>query len=950
MKKIIISLMFAFTCFLNAQVNVTEGFEGTALPSGWVATGFNGIPSTAGFCSGAKSMRMLVSNTNFIGSITTSSYTSNGFAINVGFSYRTSTSSGTLGGNYILYYQIGTQPWVTAATSNVISGTCSQLSTTIPSGTVPNGSAIKFKIEAMTASNIIIYYDNFSAIQSLVATPAAPVAASPQSVCPMSFVSNLNATGTALKWYSDAAGVNELFSGIVLQNNTTYYVSQTVGGFESPTAAVLVIVNPTPPAPTAARQLFCAGSGARFSDIVTNGVNVRWFTTFLPQDGIEIAPTTLLSQFNVYYFTQTINGCQSARGNVAIDFNQVITPFFAGVDPICSGTPLTPLPTTSSEGVQGVWTPALNNLATTTYTFTPNAGQCSPTTTMTIVVNTAVAPTASAQTLTTGATVANLVASGTGLKWYNTLTGGAQLISTTVLSTGTYFVSQTVGTCVSTRTSVAVTVAAPTLNAPAITAVSSLPITTSGATINYSLNANNSATTSVVRYGTNAGSLVNSATGFSASGTTTTPGTASLTGLSANTQYFYRIDATNSAGTTPSAVLSFSTTAASSELQFSNLSSSLITNTTATVSVTVSNACAGSTYRLQYSTTQFFTADIGDVPYLTNGTNGVKDHTLTGLTTDAIYYFRFYSSPGQGCGNAAQILTATSSFRTTAPITGPIAEYLFNGTLSNVNGTEPFGITGTSYTADRANTANSALLINGGFPVASISNLPIGQASRTVSIWIRPTQVNADNIIFSYGSGNGDAAYGASFAPSIMYNFSFNSNLAFNTTTTVNTWKHMVYTFDRVTRTAKMYINGALTTSGVFGAWMTASGSSFYLGNLFAGGPSAYNGAIDDLKIYDRALSDTEILNLFNNNTTLSTSNFNQNNLQVAVYPNPVNNILNVEVATDLKSIEIYNIQGQKVLSSTQKQINITDLQTGIYMIKIEDTANAVATKKFVKQ
>ena len=55
-------------------------------------------------------------------------------------------------------------------------------------------------------------------------------------------------------------------------------------------------------------------------------------------------------------------------------------------------------------------------------------------------------------------------------------------------------------------------------------------------------------------------------------------------------------------------------------------------------------------------------------------------------------------------------------------------------------------------------------------------------------------------------------------------------------------------------------------------------------------------------------------------------------------------------MTNQVKSIEIYNIQGQKVLSSNQKQINISELSSGMYMIKIQDTDNAVSTKKFVKQ
>lgn len=62
-------------------------------------------------------------------------------------------------------------------------------------------------------------------------------------------------------------------------------------------------------------------------------------------------------------------------------------PIFDEVTPICQGQTLIALPTTSNNGISGTWSPALNNMATTTYTFTPNAGQgCVLSTTLEIEV------------------------------------------------------------------------------------------------------------------------------------------------------------------------------------------------------------------------------------------------------------------------------------------------------------------------------------------------------------------------------------------------------------------------------------------------------------------------------------------------------------------------------------------------------------------------------------
>ncbi|MBO3117973.1 T9SS type B sorting domain-containing protein, partial [Winogradskyella sp. DF17] len=63
-----------------------------------------------------------------------------------------------------------------------------------------------------------------------------------------------------------------------------------------------------------------------------------------------------------------------------------IIPEFDTVIPICEGEDLAPLPITSNDGITGFWTPALNNLETTTYTFTPDPNQCAIETTLTIEV------------------------------------------------------------------------------------------------------------------------------------------------------------------------------------------------------------------------------------------------------------------------------------------------------------------------------------------------------------------------------------------------------------------------------------------------------------------------------------------------------------------------------------------------------------------------------------
>ncbi|WP_309613210.1 CUB domain-containing protein [Flavobacterium sp.] len=114
-----------------------------------------------------------------------------------------------------------------------------------------------------------------------------------------------------------------------------------------------------------------------------NGITGTWNPSTLDY---SIVGTT------VYTFTPTLGLCATTTTLTAV-INPNVTPTFTQVLPICSGGQLNTLPTSSIEGISGTWLPALNNLATTVYTFTPTIGLCAVTNTMTIVVNPIITPT-----------------------------------------------------------------------------------------------------------------------------------------------------------------------------------------------------------------------------------------------------------------------------------------------------------------------------------------------------------------------------------------------------------------------------------------------------------------------------------------------------------------------------------------------------------------------------
>lgn len=106
----------------------------------------------------------------------------------------------------------------------------------------------------------------------------------------------------------------------------------------------------------------------------TNGINGSW------SPALDNTTTTN------YTFTPTPGQCANST-SLIITVNPVISPLFNSVSPVCSGGSLTALPTSSTNGITGTWSPALDNTVTTTYTFSPSSGQCATTSDLIIVVN-----------------------------------------------------------------------------------------------------------------------------------------------------------------------------------------------------------------------------------------------------------------------------------------------------------------------------------------------------------------------------------------------------------------------------------------------------------------------------------------------------------------------------------------------------------------------------------
>ncbi len=72
---------------------------------------------------------------------------------------------------------------------------------------------------------------------------------------------------------------------------------------------------------------------------------------------------------------QESNLTNNVSNDTLITLNEIFIPTFDSIAPVCQGTNVV-LPTTSTNGVAGSWSPAFNNQATTTYLFIPTDTNC----------------------------------------------------------------------------------------------------------------------------------------------------------------------------------------------------------------------------------------------------------------------------------------------------------------------------------------------------------------------------------------------------------------------------------------------------------------------------------------------------------------------------------------------------------------------------------------------
>lgn len=112
---------------------------------------------------------------------------------------------------------------------------------------------------------------------------------------------------------------------------------------------------------------------------------------------------------------------------------------------------------------------------------------------------------------------------------------------------------------------------------------------------------------------------------------------------------------------------------------------------------------------------------------------------------------------------------------------------------------------------------------------------------------------------------------------------------------------------------------------------------------------NAYAGQNINIAFVHKDITDMYMMKIDDINVAAGTGvNDIENN--ASIYPNPTKDILNVNATSNINSVEVFNMMGQKVAAydanDTYTQINTSNLINGMYLIRI-NTENGVINQKF---
>jgi hypothetical protein len=206
------------------------------------------------------------------------------------------------------------------------------------------------------------------------------------------------------------------------------------------------------------------------------------------------------------------------------------------------------------------------------------------------------------------------------------------------------------------------------------------------------------------------------------------------------------------------------------------------------------------------------------------------------------------------------------------PTNGLVGWWPFTGNANDLSGNGNNGtVNGSTLTTDRFGVANRAYSFTSGNSITSSPNLPVGNLPRTVSVWFQTTSLSYDtntglgaNSMVTYGNGNGtgNGVSGQCNFETRVGNLSMNHYAQHLNGPFVSDgiWHNAVYTYDGTTH--KLYLDNIIVDTDTY---TINTGLTQLMFGKRASEPNwhPFTGKLDDIGIWNRALSQQEITALY---------------------------------------------------------------------------------------
>jgi len=346
--------------------------------------------------------------------------------------------------------------------------------------------------------------------------------------------------------------------------------------------------------------------------------------------------------------------------------------------------------------------------------------------------------------------------------------------------------------------------------------------------------------------------------------------TAEINSLNPNTTYHYRVKANNSLGITYGNDMSFTTlgqvptaiTSPATQLTYSG----------ATLNGMVNANYLSTSVSFEYGTTTSYGNTSAAIPNPVTGHSDTNvSAVISGLNPGITYHFRGKAVNSLGTTYGNDLLFTIPNPPTT---NGLIAYYPFNGNANDESGNSLNGsLLGATLTTDRKGIANRAYYFNGSSSyIRILHNALLNLPNFTIALWVNVERYSGST-----------AESGFIFSKGIYPNYNYQlsaGNLSrtntFNSTTTINnnqtslistntfntgTWYLLVTVNDG--SNLKIYVNMVQYGSIPIGQSDT-NNNDIHIGSYEGDTRWFFKGKIDDIRVYNRALSETEIQQIFN--------------------------------------------------------------------------------------